>query len=184
MKPFLKAGLAWLYETVQPPGAILQHHGVSSPRAGGRSYGFVPVGAGSRPVVIIRVAQPRRHPDDGTLLNPLSRVEVDAVAAEIAKLGYDVADVWNGAGHDTGSFGLSGPAHPSLVAAVDRYRAGCPEHPQQNVFCDCGWYQQGNALVVGPDWGRLPHTCSSDPGGVCHACDVAEDAAAVRREDR
>ena len=32
--------------------------------------------------------------------------------------------------------------------------------------------------------GRLPHTCAGDPAGVCDACDVAEDAAAVRREDR
>ena len=32
--------------------------------------------------------------------------------------------------------------------------------------------------------GRLPHTGGSDPDGACHACDVAEDAAAVRREDR
>ena len=32
--------------------------------------------------------------------------------------------------------------------------------------------------------GRLQHTCADDPDGVCHACDVAEDAAAVRREDR
>ena len=31
---------------------------------------------------------------------------------------------------------------------------------------------------------RLPHTCAGDPDGTCDACDVAEDAAAVRREDR
>lgn len=33
-------------------------------------------------------------------------------------------------------------------------------------------------------FGRLPHTCGVDPVGICDACDVAEDAKAVRREDR
>lgn len=32
--------------------------------------------------------------------------------------------------------------------------------------------------------GRLPHTCGSDPAAPCHACDIAEDAEAVRRADR
>jgi len=34
--------------------------------------------------------------------------------------------------------------------------------------------------------GRLRHTCGADPAAVdsCHACGVAEDAAAVRRADR
>lgn len=36
--------------------------------------------------------------------------------------------------------------------------------------------------LVGRD--RLPHTCGVDPAGICDACDVAEDAKAVRREDR
>lgn len=31
---------------------------------------------------------------------------------------------------------------------------------------------------------RLPHTCIKDPDVSCAACDVAEDALAVRREDR
>ena len=31
---------------------------------------------------------------------------------------------------------------------------------------------------------RLTHTCGDEPEEFCNACDIAEDAAAIRREDR
>lgn len=57
-------------------------------------------------------------------------------------------------------------------------RAGQPRHPL---------YVRGDTRpepYCPQPSGRLPHTCGTDPDEPCHACDVAEDAAAVRREDR
>lgn len=159
IRSILKAGLEWLYDTVQPPGAILQHHGVSSPRVGDLWFGFTPTGWQWHPVVTVNVTRPRRHSDTGELLNPLDQAEMDTVADTLGSLRLDViAGWWNGAGFDTGSFGLSKTAHPSLVATVDRYRAGCAEHPFKSVFCTCGWYQQGNALLVSPMWPAADET--------------------------
>lgn len=159
----LAAGLAWLYETEQPPGAIPDHHGYSC-SAGDRRYRFCPAGARSLPVVVVDVRHPRYDTGklDRVLLNPLGGApEMDALVAAIEALGVVVADRWNGeAHHETGSLGLAERAHPTLLAGLRRYRAGCPDH--RTVFCggwraskgqeDCTWLRDGSALMVLPDW--------------------------------
>lgn len=148
---FLAAGLTWLYDTDQPDGAILQHHGLSNGDQH-RGYRFIPQGYGARPVVVVDVIEQEW---DGTgdsyrCLNSLGRGEAADLAALIDSFGVPVASRWNGApGSVTASIGLELPARPSLVAAVSRYRAGCSIH--DDVFCDrdgCTWYRDGRQRVV------------------------------------
>jgi hypothetical protein len=144
-----------MFDTEQPDGAVMQHHGVSSPQVDGRVYRFVPVGARGLPVVVIDVPGGAEWDSDGNLTNGLRRGELRALADELSGLGYAHHDTWNGDRCMTGSVGLRRPAHPSLVAAVARYHAGCPDHG--NVFCSCPepaclWYASGYGRVVQPTW--------------------------------
>lgn len=147
----LAAGLGWLYDTGQPEGAVLQHHGTTL-QAGGRHYQFCPQGAYQRPVIVVHVTKPEWAPGarGPVLLNPLAANEMADLAAAVEALGFEVATTWNGHPGPTGSIGLKRPAHPSLLAALARYRTGCPEHPREHVFCRCGWYAAGNTLLVKP----------------------------------
>lgn len=147
----LAAGLEWLYSTGQPDGAVLQHHGTTL-QGGDRYYQFCPQSAFQRPVVVVHVAAPEWSEGvrDRVLLNPLAPNELADLAAAVELLGFEVATAWNGHPGPDGSIGLRRPAHPSLLAALARYRTGCPEHPREGVFCSCGWYAAGNKLLVTP----------------------------------
>lgn len=146
----LAAGLRWLYETEQPDGAMVFHLGtVLGDSDGSRTYGFVPDGIG-RPVVVVKVAR-QEWKDEGSdrvLANPIGVDELIEVAAELSKLGAKVVHTWNGHPSPTGSLALDQLAHPSLLAAVEKYSAGCPVHPQRSVFCDCGWKQAYDLAVM------------------------------------
>lgn len=138
----LAAGIEWLYRTVQPDGAIIQHHGTGISGAFGRYYGFCPEGAHALPVITVQTA------DSVSLL---AAGEMAANAEVIKTLGVGVREQWNGDGCISGSFGLIEPAHPSLLAAVARYRAHCPEH--ESPFCSsdgCDWFSRGSRLIAGP----------------------------------
>lgn len=156
VRTVLAAGMAWLFDTEQPEDSVIQHHG-SSRSAGDRIYGFCPAGWEGRPVVFVQVAEPRYAgpPPDGEVANPLDVPgELESLEALLRDLGHPVVERWNGApGSTTASFALEGQAHPSLLAAVSRYRAGCPVHG--NPLCSqagCRWYRTGYALIVQPDW--------------------------------
>jgi hypothetical protein len=149
-----RIGLRWLYEVEQPEGALLQHHGVSlaAPEAN-RRLSFVPAGFGGGVVAAVDVAligwkQLRKYK---VATNPLEPGELADLSAMLNALGAEVVRTWNGHPGTTGSLALHQPAHPSLRAAVDRYRAGCPDHPAKHVFCECGWYQAGRRLLIEPE---------------------------------
>jgi hypothetical protein len=149
----LAAGLRWLYETEQPDGAALQHHGVTLAVDGNRWFRFLPSGDHREVIVVVNVAEVEwRDVDSWTKapMNPLELGELAKLASELDTLGAHVVDVWNGHPGITGSLRLARPAHPSLLSAVDRYHAGCPEHPKRGVFCDCDWYAKASALIVQP----------------------------------
>jgi hypothetical protein len=150
----LAAGVRWLLHTEQPDDAILQHHGVTVQMVvDNRSIKLFPRGWGGHPVIAVDVASQVRD-EHGRLLTQLGRGELDVWQAVLTDLGVQVAHRWNGWPAPTGSLALAGQAHPSLLAAVDRYRAGCPDHPgltgNTGVFCQCGWYQQGYEQLVRP----------------------------------
>jgi len=152
----LRAGLAWLYDTVQPDDAIPDHHGYGA-RAGDRRYRFVGRGANGLPVVVASVAEPAYDKThiDWPLLNPIGgQGEMEALVAALTGLGAQVREWWNGFG-ESGSVGLVRPAHPSLRAGLARYSAGCPTH--NTVFCGpgCRWLASGYARAVEPAFPTL-----------------------------
>ena len=151
----LDTGLNWLYETVQPDDAHQQHLGiVLHLPAANRWYGFCPDGAQHLPVVSVDVIKPEWI-DNGfnrpmTLANPLSPDELPALAEELRNRGFESFGTWNGHPGATGSVGLTRKAHPTLVAAVERYHRGCTEHPDRSVFCDCEAWRAEGARAVHP----------------------------------
>ncbi|WP_060886218.1 hypothetical protein [Streptomyces caniscabiei] len=151
----LDTGLGWLYDTVQPDDAHQQHHGLTLhlPEAN-RWYGFCPTGAHRLPVVsvdVLKIEWIDNGPNDvQTPANPLDPDELTDLAAELRRRGFDVDGTWNGHPSTTGSVGLARTAHPTLIAAVDRYRKGCLEHPRRSVFCDCDAWNAGFRRVVRP----------------------------------
>jgi hypothetical protein len=154
----LRTGLRWLYETEQLDGALLTHHGESLPAiaAVNRQFEFVPQAWNSYPVIVVAVVdvrQVQRGPDmvPG---NPIRKTELTELAQALTDLGQHVVETWNGHPGTSGSLALRGPAQPTLLAAVARYRAGCPDHPEKRVFCGCGWFQRGYSRVVRPEAGR------------------------------
>lgn len=149
----LDAGLHWLYETEQPDNSHQQHHGITlGLPAANRWYGFSPTGARNLPVVSVNVSKVEYKTDDGDQVpaNPLEPGELEALADELRRRRFDVDSTWNGHPAVTGSVGLVRTAHPALLAAVGRYRRGCPEHPQRGVFCDCEAWQAEATRIIAP----------------------------------
>ncbi len=146
----LLAGLRWLHDTEQPEGAILQHHGVVLEGVGNRRFGFIPSGRADRAIVTVDVAHLTWEVKTFRITNPLRRTELTELTAQLATLSAEVVGTWNGHPAPTGSLALARPAHPTLLAAVARYHAGCPTHSAKTVLCDCDWYTTGNALIVAP----------------------------------
>lgn len=154
----VKAGLDWLFHTEQDdPESIVSHHGIGAPVVGERRYWFVPSSFQpvANAVAVVDVAEPRY--DDSltspTLLNPLETGELAALQAQIEAWGYQVRTCWNGDGCSTGSIGLAAPAHPSLLAALERNRKGCPDHPGE-ILCSwdgCPWYSTHTAKLKVPE---------------------------------
>lgn len=150
----LRAGLDWLYRTEQTDGqSVVSHHGINAPVIEGRRYRFVPSGFQAAPVIVLGVAEPRYTgpPHNRQLANPLEPGELAGLQAQIEQWGHEVHSTWNGEG-ETGSVGLATPAHPSLLAALDRERKGCPSHPRQ-ILCGwdgCPWYSTNIAKLQIP----------------------------------
>ncbi|MDX2699878.1 hypothetical protein [Streptomyces ipomoeae] len=151
----LDTGLGWLYDTVQPDNAHLHPRGLTLhlPEAN-RRYGFCPTGA-RRPTVVsvdvLKIEWIDNGPNDlKTPANPLEPGELKALAADLERCGFPAQDTWNGHPGTTGSVGVARPAHPSLVAAVERYGCGCTVHPERSVFCDCEAWNAGFARIVRP----------------------------------
>jgi hypothetical protein len=148
----LTAGLAWLYDTVQPDDALCHHLGY----AGGtvdRMFSFIP--HYRWPIIVMRLPGPRYEGDPPRLINPLVKVDVSVLCAEMRRRGRTIAAKWNGKGTHSVSLALDGEVHPTLRAAVSRYCAGCAVHGN-TVFCGreqgCDWYVTGNARLIKPAW--------------------------------
>lgn len=148
----LDRGLAWLLETVQPEGATVSHHGDSLKVRDNRRLSFVPAGSAHNnvPVIVLDVASPRyrdkaRH--DEPMCVPLAPDELDRLEALLANRGHRVLGRWNGFPGTSGSLALDARLHPTMQAALDSYRAGCPAHGG-SVFCNCGLRREGFARLV------------------------------------
>lgn len=150
----VRALLTWLYDTVQPDGALVQHHGEPVGAVGNRFISAAAAGNAGLPVLTVSVGDRRWDDDDpDALRNPLAGpADRDRYIALVAELGHKVIGHWNWQpGGCTGSLHLQRAAHPSLLAAQARYRTGCPEHPGMNVFCrECDWWATGHGLLIKP----------------------------------
>ncbi|WP_070014504.1 hypothetical protein [Streptomyces nanshensis] len=147
----LDVGLTWLYGTEQPAGAYVTHHGIVVHADDNRHYSFSPSGAENLPVVVVNVT----HVEYGDNLNdppktPLDPGELETLADELAARGHTVRETWNGHPGISGSVGLADEAHPTLRAAVETYRKGCPAHPREGVFCACPEWRAASDRAIRP----------------------------------
>lgn len=154
----MAAGLLWLYRTPQPENALLPWHGVSV-HTPTRWLSFIPEGVGDRVTITVQVAgiQPTKVGTRGMVRDaaPDDRLdpdELDRIRETLERAGFTVGNVWPGSAGVVGSLTLTRPAHPTLVAAKDRYRAGCPDHDTRMSTCQngCTWRERGLANL------RLP----------------------------
>lgn len=167
----------WLYDTDQPVGALQQHHSTEILRTPERRVEVTPVGYDGLPVLVVTVADPvYPNPGNWDCTNPLDghteRLWWERILDRVGRyFDTSVCAYWNWQNRGTGahliigSLALHRPASPALRATVSRYQAGCPDHPAvrgepgapcRGVFCDCGWYQRGHALLCPP--ARLHYT--------------------------
>lgn len=144
----LRQGRWFLYGATQTPGALISHHGIYASMGGPRAgivFGVCPVGAEGLPVLTFEFreayissrsdSKPRTWRDEETL-------EIRHMAEAIFG-GPPGNKCWNGAGYFSFSIGLLKRANPSLLAAVQTYHDGCPDHPSRSVFCSCPWFPRG-----------------------------------------
>ncbi|MFF8412897.1 hypothetical protein [Streptomyces omiyaensis] len=154
----LKAGLQWLFDTEQPDTAVISHLGMSVPGAGNRWYGLCPSGADDQVVISVNVARVTwtRNGDDRVPANPIAYGELEWLKGFLRHCGHTVTSTWNGYPGVNGSLALATAPHPTLTAAVARYRAGCPTHPEQDVFCRCEAWTQALTAAVRPTYSEEP----------------------------
>ncbi len=125
--PELLVGLRWLFDTAQPDGAMVSAGG-QVVRSGRRTLRFRPQDWQGH--AVIEIVGPAVAGD------PSPRVELEAYVQALDDMGEDVVASWIGRRGQVRSIALARPVHPTLRAAVDRYVAGCLEHPGQQ--CACG----------------------------------------------
>ncbi|MDR3659343.1 MAG: hypothetical protein P4L86_02825 [Mycobacterium sp.] len=123
----LLVGLRWLFDTVQPDGAMVSSGGQAI-RSGHRTLRFRPVDWQDHAVVeVLGVAI-------AADLSP--RAELEAFVTALDDMGEEVVASWIGRRGQVRSIALARPAHPTLREAVSRYTAGCLVHPDHQ--CGCG----------------------------------------------
>lgn len=125
--PELLIGMRWLFDTAQPDGAMVSAGG-QIVRSGRRTLRFRPVDWQGH--AVIEIVGPAAAGD------PSPRAELEAYVQALDDMGEDVVASWIGRRGQVRSIALARPVHPTLRAAVDRYVAGCAEHPGQQ--CACG----------------------------------------------
>lgn len=159
-------GARWLNDDVQPPGAVMTHHGRTAHAGGGLNICFAPNGRlagthatreqGRDAVIVFDIGYALDVHDfepgdfDTYRPAPFTADEFAACRDVLAAHGLDVVDEWNGPGCTTGSFALaSASVAATLNATVATYIAGCPVH--KTVFCGrggeqgCTWSDDGLA---------------------------------------
>lgn len=124
--PELLIGLRWFFDTVQPDGAMVSAGGQVI-RSGRRTLRFRPVDWQGHAVIEIV--------GSAGAGDPSPRAELEAYAQALDDMGEDVVASWIGRRGQVRSIALARPVHPTLRVAVDRYVAGCSEHPGRQCAC-------------------------------------------------
>jgi hypothetical protein len=122
VKAATERAFTWLYDTPQPADALVM------PAGRDLTFGNTDLTVGIRPgatapTLVLFVASP------GQSLNRAQWAEWQTLVGKLAKKHKTgIRRTFNGPPTHTGAMVLDAPAHPTLVAAVQRYQAGCPRH--------------------------------------------------------
>ncbi len=186
LAPTVISGVRWLYGIEQPHAALVRPDGLALPAVAGRRLFFVPDVGGKGPAIVVQTA----GTDAGELLDS---DELAGLVAVIRHCGGIECALDSPPRHPRASIRLAGSAHPSLLAAVTRYRRGCPVHRRPacghalGPAAPCQWYTQGFSRLILPapptpltpdQWGHIsPPPQLSPPGS------RKLDAANARRRD-
>lgn len=160
------AGLCWLYDTIQPADALIERRGARL-TVGDRVLRFLPIGPAKTPLIVVDVVDVRWGLGAaGRPLNTLPRGELDALSDELARLNIPTTAMrYHGI---TGTVALDVPAHPSVLAAVERFDQGCPYHHSQ--VCEapvrdrgqgCTWHIRGHQAAIWPHLYSTPSQTAS-----------------------
>lgn len=147
--PLLLIGLRWLLDTEQPAGALICPHGQALTSVGNRRLRFRPEGFDGRPAVFLEVCDADRHSRRNPR-NTLCDKEFDDLAFVLSDCGEDVAAAWRDDANVTAALALAAQAPSSLLAAVARYRQGCPTHGGGVLYC-CSWYRNASQHAISID---------------------------------
>ena len=151
----LRAGLHWLYATVQPPDAVVERRGAKLTTAD-RTLRFVPISATGNPLIVVDLLDVHWGVSAfSPPLNALPPDELPVLATALAAF-----KIPSGAQHYhgiTGTVVLDTPAHTTLIDAVHRYDRGCPRHetrlceaPLRHGGKSCTWHADGHRRAIWP----------------------------------
>ncbi|VBA34334.1 hypothetical protein [Mycobacterium pseudokansasii] len=134
--PLLLIGLRWLLDTEQPHGALICPHDQSLPSVGNRRLRFRPQGLGGHPAVLIEITDADWDFRRSRTPNVVSPSELDDLLFVMSDCGEPAAATWQDNPRVTAAVALAAPAHPSLLAAVMRYRQSHPPY-RGEAECHC-----------------------------------------------
>lgn len=150
LTPSLASGISWLFDVVQPPTALVRPEGVALPVVAGRRLIFAPGGAGQGAAVIIQAAA--GHPGGDLEDEEISQLAlaVEGIAGVAVRVETPTGAV------RAARIQLSRSAHPSLLAALARFRSGCPVHHRpacghtRGAEAPCQWFARGARALIAP----------------------------------
>lgn len=151
VRAVVESGLRWLYNVRQPPAALVADQGLGLPVIEGRRYVFIPDVDG-RPLIAVHAVR-GQDSGSGSAISAQELTELVSLVEEVAGGGAAVLGTPNAA---AARIRLDAPAHPSLVAAAVRFRAGCPIHHSpacrhvRSADHDCQWFPRGFARLTRP----------------------------------
>lgn len=150
LREHLQRAVEWLESSEHPEGALMTHHGIYAARKFDRfQVSLCPRGAQNGPVVIFNASDVRFDREEGfeNPITPEQQAELIALVGTVRP----VTNHWNGAGTDSLSMLIAAEPSEGVDRLLITYHAGCPEHPENRVFCKCGWWGRGAALAVKPE---------------------------------
>ena len=144
IKAVTERAFTWLYDTEQPPDALVMPAGRT----------LIPGNAGLALAIRPGITGPTLSLSTEHASFALNRGYWDEWQTVVAKTAkkhkVGVARTFNGPPTHTGAIVLDTPAHPTLVAAVERFQAGCPLHRGACRDEGCSWFTAGARIVVNP----------------------------------
>lgn len=152
---YLRSAVSW-FGSPQPVGALLSHHGITAVKNFDcRSLCVVPIAADGQPAIVI--SGEGKNPPVFTDEDLTNLKELVSRIVPVSQTWNGKNMVWNDRTHraeelfcTSYSIGLAVEIGTACKRLVDTYRRGCRAHGD-DVFCNCGWYARGEAMVNFPE---------------------------------